>query len=514
MKKQFHIFISISLCLTCFAYAEDVPEVQNTKKRVNAPVFKKLYKGVNVDTANPENGVWFKVQHDPGHFKAAADAGFESVRVFMPYHSSIASNEAQIQDALKHNLAIIVCMWGPYSWSSMNASEDAKQIADRWRELAKLWKKYPSDLIFEVLNEPAGIGFKKEKGHKKAMELYNAAVQAIRDVDPDRPILMGCPGWNDSILLDPYVTEEYLSYSFEGGKGFYEDPNIGVSIHFYTPKHKDGVNFAMWTQSLKGHDWKPSILKQITHAARWRERIGVNIPVITTEWGCWLFPDRSEEELKEWLDYHLSCFKKYDIGNMWYTGIIHNQGKFAIYNSELGWNETVLKKLTGVIPTKLPKTSQIINGEFFSPDFAWHLSTDEIKKEFIADEPLSGAGMLKITVPQETEGQLYQETFKDTNKYKTAPGRTLIHLIKGQTYKISFMAKSKDGNGQMKVKLKNAKNQNLIYDSQSIKIGSEPKTYTKTYTHEGENEMDVQLAFDVGAKKQVLYLDKVELVRN
>ncbi|HIB88201.1 TPA: hypothetical protein EYO57_13545, partial [Candidatus Poribacteria bacterium] len=136
--------------------------------------------------------------------------------------------------------------------------------------------------------------------------------------------------------------------------------------------------------------------------------------MITTEWGCWLFPDRSEEELKEWLDYHLSCFKKYDIGNMWYTGIIHNQGKFAIYNSELGWNKTVLKKLTGVIPTKLPKTSQIINGEFFSPDFAWHLSTDEIKKEFIADEPLSGAGMLKITVPQETEGQLYQETFKDT----------------------------------------------------------------------------------------------------
>ena len=62
---------------------------------------------------------------------------------------------------------------------------------------------------------------------------------------------------------------------------------------------------------------------------------------------------------------------------MWYTGIIHNQGKFAIYNSELGWNETVLKKLTGVIPTKLPKTSQIINGEFFSPDFAWHLSTDK-----------------------------------------------------------------------------------------------------------------------------------------
>jgi len=520
---KYATILSLLFSLSGFGYTQEIPEISKLKKRANSPVFKKLYKGVNVDTSTPENGVWFKVQHEPEHFKAAADAGFESVRIFMPFKSNIESKDAQIKDALYHNLAVVICMWGSYSWSKIDGTEGAKQIAERWGELAKRWKKYPSDLVFEILNEPAGIGFKGEDGNKKVMKLYNAAVQAIRNEDPDRPILIGCPGWNDSVFLDPYVTEEHLSYTFDGGKGFYDDVNAGVAIHFYSPKHKDGINFAMWTQSLKGANWKPPILNEITQAAEWREHIGVNIPIITSEWGCWLFPKRPKDELNEWLDYHMSNFEKYDIGNMWYTGIVHNQGEFAIFDSELGWNQTVLDKLTGVKPTTWPKTSQIINGEFFSPDFSWHLSTDKITKEFVYDdEALSGASMLKIIVPQKTDGQLYQQTFKGDNPNKRAPGRTLFHLIKGQTYKLSFMAKSEEsegGNGQIKIRLKSAIGMDLIYDSYDadnawIEIGSEPRTYTRLYTHNGDDEMDVRLELDVGSKEQVLYLDKVEFVRN
>ena len=58
----------------------------------------------------------------------------------------------------------------------------------------------------------------------------------------------------------------------------------------------------------------------------------------------------------------MSNFEKYDIGNMWYTGVVHNQGEAAIFDSEIGWNQTVLDKLTGVKPTIWSKTSQIING--------------------------------------------------------------------------------------------------------------------------------------------------------
>ena len=137
MINRLMSLFAILFCLTMIGHADANVGVQNLKQRANAPVFKKLYKGVNVDSSTPENGVWFKVQHEPGHFKAAAEAGFESVRVFMPYKSNIESKEAQIKDAFEHNLAIVVCMWGSYEWDKMDADQAAAQIAKRWRQLAE-----------------------------------------------------------------------------------------------------------------------------------------------------------------------------------------------------------------------------------------------------------------------------------------------------------------------------------------------------------------------------------------
>jgi len=127
--------------------------------------------------------------------------------------------------------------------------------------------------------------------------------------------------------------------------------------------------------------------------------------------------------------------------------------------------------------------------------------------------------MLKLTVPDDTDGQLFLQTYKDKDGYMGAPGKTLLHLIKGQTYKVSFIAASEDGEGRMKIALKDAKSMDTIYDSYQadggwINIGKKPQAYTRLYTHKAESEMDVRLEFDVGSKRQVLYLDKVELIRN
>ena len=121
--------------------------------------------------------------------------------------------------------------------------------------------KIPKRSCFEILNEPKGIGFENAKGASK-YTLYNAAVQAIRDVDPDRPILIGAPGYNDSEFLDPYVTEQYLTYKFEGGKGFYDDVNTGVAIHFYSPGQMMALilrcNHGAWKRGIEmeGSDHK------------------------------------------------------------------------------------------------------------------------------------------------------------------------------------------------------------------------------------------------------------------
>ena len=39
-------------------------------------------------------------------------------------------------------------------------------------------------------------------------------------------------------------------------------------------------------------------------------------------------------------------------------------------------------------------------------------------------------------------------------------------------------------------------------------------TITRLYMHNADDEMDVRLELDVGFQKQVLFIDKVEFVRN
>ena len=507
--------------ISCFDGTLSVTLSQNLQQRTNALVFKKLNNGVNIDTSLPSSGVWPKLQHEAAHFKAAADAGFTSVRVFMPFGASIEETERQIVDALTNNLAIVICMWGRGSWYQSPIESATEQIAARWAELAKYWKKYPKDLVFEILNEPAGIGFKEERRYGEVMQLYNAAVQAIRNEDASRPILIGAPGSNDPEYLDPYVTEEYLTYTFDRDKGFYDDTNAGVAIHFYSPRHEDGFNFAMWTAPLPANEkWNPIVLDKITTASQWRARIGIHIPVITTEWGCWSFPGRSNDEMTEWLSFHMDHFKKHDIGNMWYTGIQNNQRSYAIFDSELGWNQTVLDQLTGINPQILPKTSQIINSEFHQEGPAWRVTTEKIAKEYVYGEhAFSGNSMLKLTVPEGVEGQLYQQTYGADAEYIGAPGRTLLHLIEGQIYRISFTAASEDGKGRVRIRLRDAVDMRVLYDSYEadkewIHIGDEAETHTILYVHNAQSEMDVRLEFDVGSREQVLYLDNVVLMRN
>ncbi len=59
----------------------------------------------------------------------------------MPFQSNIESREAQIKDALEHNLAVVVCMWGSYSWSK----KDVTLIA-LFRSLAAQFNLVEDDL--------------------------------------------------------------------------------------------------------------------------------------------------------------------------------------------------------------------------------------------------------------------------------------------------------------------------------------------------------------------------------
>ena len=120
------------------------------------------------------------------------------------------------------------------------------------------------------------------------MGVVNAAVQAIRDEDPNRPVLIGPPGHNDAEHLQ-FVSRDRLPYTFGGSGSFDNDPNMGVAIHFYEPRSGDN-NWAMWIATLEGGwDWQGPIKAQIDYVNAWRTQAShADTPVVTTEWGCWM----------------------------------------------------------------------------------------------------------------------------------------------------------------------------------------------------------------------------------
>lgn len=497
---------------------ENEPIVRNTA------VFEKLNKGVNQDASMIYNGTFEKVVHEREHMRAIKEAGFESVRIFIPYRADIGQFEQRIQDALDYDLAIVVCMWGKYSEWQKNIEQGEQEIASKWEEMAEAWKDYPNDLVFEILNEPKGLKFAdNDADHTKAMRLYNAAIPAIRAIDPDRPILVGSPGYNDSNKLDPYVTLEHLNYTLEDGSGFFDDLNMGVSIHFYEPNHSSGTNFAMWTATLPNDDsWKKFVIDEIDLAVEWREKYETDMPIVVTEWGCWLYESRTNgEDLPKWLDLHMSLFEEHNIGSMWYTGVQNNQRAFGIFNSETGWNQVVLDYLTGVKSTVIPPTSQIIDSEFVSwGSNTWKLtSSNNVTKGFVnGAQALSGSNSVKLTISEPTDSQMYQRTLiGDEVNENIEEGRSLLHLLKGETYTISFMAKAINEEGLIKVRLRknvSGSPSDTYFESEDIVITTTKETYTLTYTHEEETEMDVWFAFDIGLKAQEIVLDKVTLTRN
>ena len=412
-------------------------------------------------------------------------------------------------------------------------------------------------LVFEVLNEPKAIGFPTTStGNANAMRLCNAAVQAIRSADPDRPILVGSPGLNDAEFLE-YVTIQFLPYTFGSGGSFYNDPNVGVAFHFYEPRHPSIVpglpteqqtTFAMWDGDLildgpetEWRDglkvWQAPIKLQFDFVDAWRNRSGHgDIPVVTTEWGCWMFESRSKGgDLRVWLDYTYGLFLEHDVGQMWYVGVMSNQYAYTIFDSETGWDATVLPKLTGKQPpTSWPHINQVLNGEFLSHSsdvtkvHPW-VSAGVRKKavwcEIAFGSSCATAGYSGDTVLELTGkgGSLSIETYAASNSVSGnaidwgiygPPDRTLLHLIQGVFYSLRFIAGSKAGSqGVVRARLMQAGGRTMIHQFAAITVSDPPTASELTYMHGAADAMDVRLEFDFGDLFQVVYLDKVELVR-
>jgi endoglucanase len=86
-----------------------------------------------------------------------------------------------------------------------------------WQQMARRYRNRSDYILYEILNEPHGIET------DVWAEIQERAVRAIREIDPDRWIVVGGAGWNsiDEMLNLPAYPYDKLIYTFH----FY-DPHI------------------------------------------------------------------------------------------------------------------------------------------------------------------------------------------------------------------------------------------------------------------------------------------------
>jgi len=499
--------MSLSVSPCCLAVSAAGEKNSSTAKLSKAEIMvKRIGKGINVDVSQLEAGSPIKVLCDPAQYDAVKAAGFQSVRFFISAGKDPAIYKTRIEDALDRGLAVVICLWGNGQWAS-KPKEGKQKFVGVWDRIAKYYHDYPEDLVFELWNEPAGLVIKPGaiqgiKDGKTVMEYLNAAIPIIRKTNPGRTLGIGGPGFNGRRELEQFVTPEYLTYKLEDGTGFEDDTNIIGIFHMYQP-HK----FTHWTSGLDTvPGWKDEVREQMSHPVAWSKKW--RKPLLLSEWGAWVPPCHSVEDFKAYIGFVADECKKHNIGWMYYCAGFNNQWAFNILHTEDGWNQDALDILTGVKAPPVPPMSPLINTEFGWTTANW-ISKGSAKISVARSAGLSGPTALKVEVTKSDRAEVYQET---PRRKGSPPNRYLISVRKGKLYKISFLAKSVNGKGTVKVRLADVSgSSDGFWTSMPMAISNAKREYTIEYRHSGGDVDDVRVAFLFSDKDQVILLDRIEL---
>ena len=95
--------------------------------------------------------------------------------------------------------------------------KEQDKFFDLWRDLSKALKKYPNNLVaYELMNEAVA------DDHEQWNNLVARAFKALRELEPERTIVIGSNRWQSAQTFDALRVPE-------------NDKNIILSFHFYEP---------------------------------------------------------------------------------------------------------------------------------------------------------------------------------------------------------------------------------------------------------------------------------------
>jgi len=252
-------------------------------------------RGVNMGNMleAPNEGDW-GVTFDPNYFVLIKQRGFDFVRLPVAWSEHTIINNAGefvginqtfadrvkyiVNEAVKNDLGIIIDF---HNFAEMNTDPagNIDTLLKIWQTIAETYKDYPSNVVFEILNEP-NTALTTQVWN----EYQNECIQVIRKSNPTRKIVVTAGDWGGyGGLLNSVLPK---------------DDNLIASFHDYDP-----FNFthqgADWTGSdmtqYLGTQWtgsdaeKKVIDNTFKNIKAWSDASG--IPVIMGEFGAYSMAD-------------------------------------------------------------------------------------------------------------------------------------------------------------------------------------------------------------------------------
>lgn len=221
------------------------------------------------------------------------------------------------------------------------------ELAAIWTQVAERFKDRDEHLLFEGMNEPRTKGSQNEWNGGTGLE--RVAVNELNGIFIDAVRATGGNNEDRCLIICTYGNNASVA-SLQNLK-IYDDANIAVAVHMYTPYFftydPDGGSILEWDGSMKS---------DITGTARLLDSflLKEGIPVIVTEFGA-VNKEKPEEVIK-WLDDYLGTMNEYGIKCIWWdNGNYSSPGeKFAIFDRRnLSWfsqeiADALVEKATGV----------------------------------------------------------------------------------------------------------------------------------------------------------------------
>jgi endoglucanase len=300
----------------------------------------KLQRGINLGNMleAPSEGEWgLTVQEE--YFELIKEAGFDFVRLPIRWNAHadesapfsidpafLARVDEVVNWALEQDLAVIVD-FHHYEEMASDPREQKDRFLEIWQQVAEHYKDLPSNVSFELLNEPNG-----ELDAALWNQYAEEALGIIRQSNPTRDVIVG------PVNLNAYDQLSNLELP--------EDDHLIVTFHYYLPFEftHQGAAWVDGSAPWLGQTWdatdteKAEIVDHFDSVSDWARRRGVR--VLLGEFGA--YSQAEMDSRVRWTEFVRSEAERLGFGWAYWEFA----SDFGVYDPEAkAWREDLLKAL-------------------------------------------------------------------------------------------------------------------------------------------------------------------------